>query len=69
MRKYVVKEQREGSAKIETFATAREALNVYCEALERYEKDKTCQIVGWGYEAAIKREGKVIATIETYCEE
>lgn len=68
MRKYIIKEQREGSTKVETFSTAREALAVYFEALERYEKDPANYVLDGSYEAVIKREGKIFATIETYCE-
>lgn len=69
MRKYIVEECSKGKTIRREFCKGTDAVNAYCNAVEKYEADNTFKVIGFGYKHIVKKGNEVIATLQTFLEE
>lgn len=69
MKKYIVEECVCGKTVRSEFCKAKDAVNAYCDAVEKYETDNTFKVIGYSYKHIVKKGSEIFATLKTFLEE
>ena len=69
MKKYIFEECINGKTIRQEFCKGTDAVNAYCNAVEKYETDNTFKVVGFGYKHIAKKGNEIFATLQTFLEE